>query len=398
MRKRTPRVLILAYIYVVGFTLCATGQAALKLNEPLVPCELALHANVAEVHQLPHSLMGLLAEYTITDLRDFQGHQLIRSGGALRQSPAPDLIFNSKKWRRERWSVGAEDYWFYDVGFRNLENDAADLNAAVLAQVMTNPGESHVFTSSEARRRDLRNLHRFRLALHGRVVKQYLEDLARNPYLSESLAALDESAHLNTNVEVFGILNHRLDWDADAEDVMNHTVMTVQISFDEHAEYFRPDVFGMLQQLGIKVGRPVPLPFMLRLVEGRATANFMKEYDETFGKDRVCEIARYLKAIKNLAAPLKNRLLYEVFNRARQRGCTVLVASVKDSTARLFEMYGFQKFRAMPTGTSKREYLTYLLVDSPEFIKANAHFITSHAGLNFDRSSTPNAGDARDAE
>ena len=347
----------------------------------LLPCSTYLGEQDAPYRR---GLLRRFGMYTVSDGERFGHHDFritAEERTALTSEPLRrqllDLNYNESRWRRERWlnapnSEGTRTpFWFYEAGFRNLEDDARAMNSVVAGVLLSSNAPYIHFYSSENRVRDLERLNTLRWACHARVVNTYSRHRVKKEYLDEAdfeqLLSADRS---NLNVDVFAVATRPVQWCDDGRSIQDAIASTIQVSYQNPYDYLRPSLDGLLDVHGEGPTAPRHLPFMERL-DPEHRDDFLAKFDQSFGQLSICEITRYVNRSRTPKAIHAN-LLLEILERIHERGCQLIVASVDPYTLRRFKAYGFERDRRLPTRGATEETLAILRVQSTPFARTLA--------------------------
>ena len=246
-----------------------------------------------------------------------------------------------------------------------MEADAEDVNSAVARRLNQYRHTSIRFRASEPRRTTLETLHRFRWAFHQRVIDDYRERSTPRDVFSVRDDDQMRRANQHSNVDVLGVSEKRLARTASRHAISQSLLMTLQISYDQPAEFQRPSLDGLLKTLGQSPTHDRMLPFMYRL-RGERRDEFIENFWRSYGHLRVCEIARYRKH-RRTPDVIEARMLFEAFKRIVQRRCQLVVGSQSTGVFQLFEHLGVTRDRRLPNHSKNPEYLVILPVNSPQF-------------------------------
>lgn len=300
----------------------------------------------------------------LLSFKSFQIHALPRHEGVYFQAhgdTSEPVIYNLYESAvallayAEDWRVGGESFTFLSTGFKHLEADGQLLNQVFLRHIEKFGRSNFVVRFSRQHQRAMQTVEDVRWFLHDAVMEKYR---SVKSYLTEGDFFMLRFADENTdNNEVFAILNEE-----------NRLGATLQITYMGDAQFFQPNVTGLLQAAGLK---PYilsnRLPFQYR-IKSEVDPNFMSQFHKDFPTEETCEFTRYA-AFTKLPKSIQDRLLFEALQSAAGRGIRVIFAGGDKITSRLFRKYGFKVYKALPTQSGSPEYLTYLKIPSPEFTK-----------------------------
>lgn len=255
----------------------------------------------------------------------------------------------------EDWRVDGASFTFISTGFKHMEAEGQLLNQVFLRHIERFGRSNFIIRFSREHRQAMQTVEDVRWFLHDAVMEKYK---SVKGYLTEGDFFVLKFADENTdNNEVFAVLN---------ED--NRLGATLQITYVGDAQFFQPNITGLLQAAGLKPYIPSNrLPFQYR-IKSESDPNFMDQFHKDFPTEETCEFTRYA-AFTKLPKSVQDRLLFEALQSAAGRGMRVIFAGGDKITSRLFRKYGFKVYKALPTQSGSPEYLTYLKIPSPEFTK-----------------------------
>lgn len=354
MTRRLAPLLLLLYATLAG----AADGFLVPRRHALTSCGPDLSTTVSPYRR---GLLRRFSMFQVVDGEQFGHHEFRISpegGDHVESVELLDLVNHPGRWRRERWAAEGRDHWFYDVGFRTLETDAQSMNSLVAGTLLSSNAPVIRFTSSEARVRALEQLSTFRWACFDRVMQIYRNHRTKQKYLGEiDFEHFLSADRDNLNVDVFALTKEPLPWTAERRRLREQIVSSIQISYDRpYGDYLRPSLDGLLAAHNEPATVLTQLPFARRLDPARRD-DFLAKFEATYQGSK-CEITRYIN--RDTPRAIVARLILEIFERARERNCDLMVASGDAHSLRLFRRYGFQRYRGLPTLGSADEELAVL--------------------------------------
>lgn len=283
-----------------------------------------------------------------------------------------------EKWRAEIWQSGAEKYTFFDIGFRNMEQDAKMIDEIVYDHIMNHPHERLRVDYGPRRREQVDTLRTARFTVHGRVLDAYEIE---KPYLRhEDMWALYLANKLSTNNDVIAIFKNdpAFKWKNQTIDTIERDLIsTIQVTYYGDEDYFEPTLRGVMRAAGdVTPFFGDRFPFEHRLSKQQKD-EFRKTLFAQYDPQTSCEITRYANFIKNMPRAVTDRLIFETLKRIVKRGVKTIFVAADDYTIRLFRRYGIRPYADLPTGTNKHEILGVLEVESETFRNVYAKLMLS---------------------
>lgn len=272
-------------------------------------------------------------------------------------------------WTRKIWQSESQWFQFIDVGFRNLETDSAVTNGIIAAHLTQYPDDNLTVRYGEERIHAEEILSRYRWELHDAVIDKYA---TVKPYLTPmDLFDLKALNLINDNNDVLGLLDYFQGTDLStltAEQIKEHLIMTIQITYFGERNFFTPSPRGILMASGERIDETEDkMPFEHRITPG-ALPNFRRMFYSDFNRRTICELTRYAKFVNKIPQAIQDKFLLEAIRTAMNRGMKTMIVSADQATARLYRRYGFKVYSELPTGSGELEYLMYMHSNGPEFV------------------------------
>jgi hypothetical protein len=271
--------------------------------------------------------------------------------------------------RSEEWRLPDKEMYFVSTGFDNMKDESFLINSEVVGHMINHPGTSLDINFTQERAAEELRLTTFRWSVHDAVLATYTE---RKGYLSPadfySLVAYNRDSSHN---DVFALMYIPPVFltNIDVRDIVPQLAMTIQISYLGSRNYLEPSLKGVMAARGFGYYEGLDkLPFEYRLPKSEASA-VRKEFYSQFDLRTTCEMNRYMKVHDFHVQPFQDRFLLKAMRRAEDRGMKTIVVSADSKTLILYRRYGFKIWKQLPTNGEEREYLLFMKVGSPEYLK-----------------------------
>lgn len=335
-------------------------------------CEKHLKVRLPEVDGLleRYRIGNIYAQYSLERIGIFGGFVLrISKRNSMSTTRTLEVPEELQPWRTAVWSTDGKTYQALSVGFRNLESHSQRLNGAIIENALRYPNDNLRILYSPEFEHSLDSMYTMRWRLHDAVLKKYIDV---KKYLSDDdLSLLNRGNEWSDNSEVFALFGGPLKPPEEMSwyDFYDHLAITMEVTYFGKRDFRSPTVRGGLEALGYHSRAPDDkLPFQFRL-DPAVAAEFSAKVYARFDPEYTCEAMRFARFDPHLPPQLFNRFLLGMLNTVQARGMKYILASVDDSTLRLFGRYGFKKFLPLPVKQNEKpEYLCYLEVGSPEYM------------------------------
>jgi len=353
--------------------LLALPSHALGHAEPLAGnCKAPLTHNFQSPISLEEQLTEQLNQLSFQYLPNYAGFTLTHPGPPNTARRIIQLPSWPDDFRQtltvQDWKVKREHFELIDVGYKNLEAFSNRVNRLVLDHLLEHTTEDLEVRFDNWRIYAGHRMIRYRWGVHDAVMELYKKT---KPYLNpEDFRTLSYLNKQSGNSDVLALL--RSDPSEEPSDLLTEPeinerlVLTIQISYLKTHSYMKAEIPSLSLNGEVTIRDTDLYPFEYR-IEVKDRPTFRNKVHGRFPVLKTCEMLRYGSFDTKLPQAVRDRFLFQAFERARSRGMRYIIAGADKFTARLYKRYGFQIFAELPIAGQEKEYLTYVDMESPEF-------------------------------